>query len=226
MFKNPFKASSRSAEEVKSNIPRLSTEQRSDKPPEQLQTSTAPSVDPVNPVALCPLDQASHCIRLIQLEEPSLNGTISCRLRCYQLDTLPYKACSYVWGPEGDEQIILVNLIPFQVRRSLHQLLSKLSAEERQTALWIDAICIDQASPSERSEQVQIMDEIMSRAMHVIAWLGPSNSELEWLFRLTRDDVSTCILQASLHKREAEEELTRIHGALVCLAKKEYWDRI
>ncbi|KAL8346766.1 hypothetical protein RB598_000588 [Gaeumannomyces tritici] len=38
------------------------------------------------------------------------------------------------------------------------------------TSLWIDAICINQSSLTERSEQVPRMDDIYSKASKVIVW--------------------------------------------------------
>jgi hypothetical protein len=38
--------------------------------------------------------------------------------------------------------------------------------------LWIDAICINQDSLSERASQVRVMDRIYRQAMNVLIWLG------------------------------------------------------
>ncbi|KAN0102572.1 Heterokaryon incompatibility protein (HET) domain containing protein [Hyaloscypha variabilis] len=38
--------------------------------------------------------------------------------------------------------------------------------------LWADAICINQADLSERSQQVSLMSTIYTKAEHVIAWIG------------------------------------------------------
>jgi hypothetical protein len=42
--------------------------------------------------------------------------------------------------------------------------------------MWIDAICIHQASDAEKSHQVALMGEIYARAKLVVIWLGPSQT--------------------------------------------------
>ncbi|KAK2616988.1 hypothetical protein QQS21_000077 [Conoideocrella luteorostrata] len=42
--------------------------------------------------------------------------------------------------------------------------------------IWADAICINQGDVAEKSGQVTMMDRIYSKAMYVIAWLGPPDS--------------------------------------------------
>lgn len=41
--------------------------------------------------------------------------------------------------------------------------------------IWIDAICINQADPVEKSEQVWQMQEVYRRTSRVIVWLGYDN---------------------------------------------------
>ena len=40
--------------------------------------------------------------------------------------------------------------------------------------MWIDALCINQDDPDERSQQVMLMGEVLRSAQKVIAWLGLS----------------------------------------------------
>jgi len=46
--------------------------------------------------------------------------------------------------------------------------------------LWVDALCINQADPDEKTQQVRRMDKIYSKANHVLVWLGDDyeNSEV------------------------------------------------
>ena len=49
--------------------------------------------------------------------------------------------------------------------------------------IWIDALCIDQASVEEKSSQVTLMGEIYELASVVLIWLGPATSNskiLQW----------------------------------------------
>ena len=42
--------------------------------------------------------------------------------------------------------------------------------------LWIDRVCIDQSNFLERTEQVQLMGSIYSKARMVVVWLGEEDS--------------------------------------------------
>jgi hypothetical protein len=46
--------------------------------------------------------------------------------------------------------------------------------------MWIDAICINQASPEEKSHQVRQMFRIYSRAARVLIWLGEGDDLSDW----------------------------------------------
>ncbi|KAH9209562.1 heterokaryon incompatibility, partial [Leptodontidium sp. 2 PMI_412] len=50
--------------------------------------------------------------------------------------------------------------------------------------IWIDAVCINQQDPAERSSQVGLMDEIYKGAQLVIAWLGKKDRYTERALRL------------------------------------------
>lgn len=98
-------------------------------------------------------------------------------------NSLPYYALSYAWG-------VQVNDIPLQVNDqtlylSSHlanaiQRLRKLTGDDVCSDspiewLWIDKICINQNDPTERSNQVQLMNRIYSRAVKTLIWLGPDD---------------------------------------------------
>ncbi|KAK0651097.1 heterokaryon incompatibility protein-domain-containing protein [Cercophora newfieldiana] len=51
-------------------------------------------------------------------------------------------------------------------------MLRYLRHKDRRRTLWVDAICINQHSPTEKATQVPCMDAIYKRAMRVIAYLG------------------------------------------------------
>ena len=113
-----------------------------------------------------------------------------------------------------------------RVRRNLYQLLAMLSTLESRAILWIDAICIDQNSIPERNEQVQLMESIFSQASEVISWVGPANPDLEWLFGLSKADLSAYMARVRCFNEENVEELVRFGDSLVQLALLEYWTRV
>jgi hypothetical protein len=103
---------------------------------------------------------------------------ISCRLRVVALDKAPtYTALSYVWGSSTNTKEITLDGRPFPVRHNLWNFLqqwqaTREGAKDANHFLWIDAICINQDSVSERNHQVPMMREIYSKAAKVVAWLG------------------------------------------------------
>ncbi|KAF1960665.1 hypothetical protein CC80DRAFT_387660, partial [Byssothecium circinans] len=99
--------------------------------------------------------------------------------------TPPYLALSYTWGDSSQTGIILVGGAFFQVGKNLEIALAHLTKDEEPLTLWIDALCIDQTDNVEKSEQVQQMQHIYSRAASVINWLGPaadySDVAMDWI---------------------------------------------
>ncbi|KAI1613852.1 heterokaryon incompatibility protein-domain-containing protein [Exophiala viscosa] len=83
-----------------------------------------------------------------------------------------YEALSYSWGYPVRTAEIEVNgkiaYIPPLMADALQYL--RQTAEPRW--LWCDALCIDQENPAEKSNQVQVMMLIFSKACRVVAWLG------------------------------------------------------
>ncbi|KAF5656054.1 heterokaryon incompatibility 6 OR allele [Fusarium circinatum] len=99
-------------------------------------------------------------------------------LRTYSRQQAPkYEALSYVWGSSVQNQHMKCNDQTFMITDSLDVALRRLRLVGDSRCLWVDQICIDQASLDERSEQVSIMRDIYSGATLVNAWLGPANAE-------------------------------------------------
>lgn len=121
-----------------------------------------------------PLDELRPSIRLLKiLPELSPEGLIQCEL-WHDNISATYTCLSYVWGSEDEQTPILVNEKVFICRRNLFDFLYVARQKYANTiqAFWIDAVCINQRSISERNHQVSQMGRIYSCASHVIAWLG------------------------------------------------------
>lgn len=76
------------------------------------------------------------------------------------------------------------------VRQSLYDFLQELSSDaswSSDTPLFIDQICIDQASSAERNQQVYQMSDVYRQASEVIVWLGPGDEESRSAVRAWRD---------------------------------------
>ncbi|KAF2833863.1 hypothetical protein CC86DRAFT_311993, partial [Ophiobolus disseminans] len=122
-----------------------------------------------------PLDHQEPSIRLIQilpkLSDPE--GYVQCEIRHATISDT-YTCLSYVWGGESEGDWITLDSGKFWIRQNLKDFLEQARRKPHicEEWLWIDALCIDQASNSERTHQVQQMGQIYSGAKRVISWLG------------------------------------------------------
>ncbi|KAL8782093.1 MAG: hypothetical protein Q9213_005704 [Squamulea squamosa] len=104
-------------------------------------------------------------------------------------DTPPYIALSYTWGrapyrngrPLSANYSFILNDRTFDVQENLHDALSYLvpHVKENDCHLWVDAICINQDDPVERSKQILHMKYIYEHATMVFGWLGVPFDEEE-----------------------------------------------
>jgi hypothetical protein len=120
----------------------------------------------------------------IQHHESSI--PVSCTVSHVSLDDAPpYTALSYHWGDTTRPREILVNGAIFKVTENLDVALRHLRLQDEPLTLWIDALCIDQSDDVEKSEQLEQMRQIYSRALTVVSWLGPAadNSDvaMHWI---------------------------------------------
>lgn len=114
-------------------------------------------------------------VRVLIIEPGPNEQPIRCRLKVIDLASpagAQYEALSYVWGPPDLAEIIEVNHNTFAVSTALFQALLHLRHRREPRAIWIDAICINQADLAERSDQVLLMQHIYSKASRVVVWLG------------------------------------------------------
>jgi Heterokaryon incompatibility protein (HET) len=106
-----------------------------------------------------PLTEVS--IRLLTLEPGTTSDPITCQLNHVSFMEEPtYEALSYVWGDASDTLQIRCSNSVLDITANLYAALLHLRSSDKQRVLWVDAICIDQESPQERSQQVKIMDRI------------------------------------------------------------------
>ncbi|KAI0377172.1 heterokaryon incompatibility protein-domain-containing protein [Hypomontagnella monticulosa] len=123
-------------------------------------------------------------IRLIHLHSGSLTDELRCTLVSADLSASPpYEALSYVWGePVFDATILCNEVIPFKITSSLHRALVRLRAVDKPRVLWVDQVCINQASRSDREAQVTRMARIYSQCQNAIVWLGDVPPKLQTTF--------------------------------------------
>jgi len=124
-------------------------------------------------------------IRLIHIEAGPAEAPIRCKLQATSLhNALPYEALSYTWGSLEQESSITCDGVPKRVTQNLFDALEYLRQQEAERIMWIDAVCINQNSDQERTEQVGMMKDIYQKARHVVIWLGKETSEDKAAFEL------------------------------------------
>lgn len=135
-----------------------------------------------------PLYPAEDAIRLLKLHkicpalpessnapQPDQEITMECTLfHALRSEKPRYKALSYMWGEDTVPLTIRVNGVLHHVGSNLKKALEHIRSEE-DVVLWVDAICINQENPDEKSEQVKRMDSIYRDAAETIVWLGPAD---------------------------------------------------
>ncbi|KFY27065.1 hypothetical protein V493_03716 [Pseudogymnoascus sp. VKM F-4281 (FW-2241)] len=127
-------------------------------------------------------------IRLVVLLPGKGKEIIRCRLIPELLSSeLHYEALSYAWGDSSKSCKILCDTQPLYVTSSLHCALRHFRHATADRILWVDAICIDQKNPQERSQQVQLMGQIYALTQHVLVWIGEDSENLSDSFRVVEE---------------------------------------
>ena len=123
-----------------------------------------------------PLKSSGKQIRLLELHPGQYHSPLSGRLRVVSLGMIPtprYQALSYTWGDATKNDAIRIHgcgCIP--ITGNLFQALRRLRRRLTTRILWVDAICINQGDPIEKSHQIFLMSEVYKIADKVIVWLG------------------------------------------------------
>jgi tetratricopeptide (TPR) repeat protein len=136
-----------------------------------------------------PLNDSRSEIRLIEILFDGGDEMVRCRLSISSLEDNPkFTALSYVWGSPKITEDIIINdeLFPATVNLAIalkyvkvHWCQNFPDRDLRLFRLWVDAICINQKDPDERSSQVELMRDIYSKAELVLSWLGHGIDEVD-----------------------------------------------
>ena len=73
----------------------------------------------LSPYQYRPLDPTTNSIRLLSLQQDPWTGDLSLSLVHNRTHVKDYFALSYEWGPEGEEEEILIEGQTLQVRKNL-----------------------------------------------------------------------------------------------------------
>ncbi|KAF5977575.1 heterokaryon incompatibility protein het-6 [Fusarium bulbicola] len=133
-----------------------------------------------NPYFYSDLPKGS-CIRLLELSPGNRLELLSGRLFevWWEQETCPpYSALSYTWaddtGDTSPSNLIFLDKEQrvLRITRNCDRALRSLRHKTKPKLLWVDSICINQSSPSERSHQVGFMKTIYSKASTVHSYVG------------------------------------------------------
>ncbi|KAH7126392.1 heterokaryon incompatibility protein-domain-containing protein [Dactylonectria estremocensis] len=196
---------------------------------DQVQTMSQPTT-PLRGSLYSTLRLTQHRdIRLLKVV-PENRGVVECNIEVVNLDDSPgYTAISYTWGPSTNEEAargissqpsrpISCNSHTILVTESLYNLLLRVRdyGIPASRHLWIDALCIDQDNPLERTSQVTMMANIYHSASTVLVWLGEEDEDAGRSFRLIGilgkhcRDCLALITPQKLTQRD--EEVTELLG--------------
>lgn len=151
--------------------------------------------------------------------------------RAERLDTVlahetSYEALSWHWGTGPEEYAVIITQDNKQykkrVRKELALALKYLRLPDKTRTLWVDSICIDQSNDNERSQQVQMMSRIYTRADQVSIWLGEDTDES----KLAIDFINKEIMHLNNFDRLCSDKLySDKWRALMGLMQREWFSR-
>jgi len=141
--------------------------------------STLSAAGSLSPYEALPLSQGE--IRVLEVAPASFGEPVECTIKRISLidDPVPcYETISYCWGPHRDPSTIKLNGHLVEVPASSEAAVRRMRLSDRPRVLWIDAICIDQSSTTERSAQVAFMAAVYSIAQHNLVYLGEDDDDM------------------------------------------------
>ena len=124
-----------------------------------------------------PLDETKREIRLLRVlpfEREFPPTRLYCQIvHAFLADRPRFNALSYVWGTCVKTCQIVVGSDTLSITTNLLEALQLYHAKiDAPSFLWVDAICINQNSITERNHQVGFMRDIFAQALRTIVWLG------------------------------------------------------
>ncbi|KAL3959396.1 hypothetical protein ACCO45_007558 [Purpureocillium lilacinum] len=175
-----------------------------------------------------PLNGAQNGIRVVRVAPYNSFGRnpVVCQLEETTWDACEYEALSYCWGKQNDHAIIQLGGEPFKVTKDLAAALEQLCLPDRIRTIWIDAICINQFDPEEKSVQVRMMGNIYRAAQQVLVWVGSARDDTKLAFKQL-DRLANVISTPSNAVEEIweEQDMGSWIECLNDLIQRPYWSR-
>lgn len=127
-------------------------------------------------------------IRVLRLfYSPIITDEVHCGIIETIIGDIPYEAVTYTWGSTDKPCTIMVEGFELKVTKSAFTALQQLRLPDEDRLLWIDAICIDQNDPKEKSHQVGQMRTVYEKSEMVLVWLGLNNDCIDEFFEMMAD---------------------------------------
>lgn len=165
-------------------------------------------------------------IRLLSFgRNQDVNGMLHFELSHARLSQRPrYTTLSYSWGSARDGSCtdVVVNGQAFSVSVNLASALSMLRQQGHQM-FWVDAICINQSDPGEKSKEVTRMFSIYRIATEVVIWLGyhvVGDEEVQELQKVAGE------ISEGFSRAEDDVALKGAIAGLRRLLMAPYWSRV
>lgn len=182
----------------------------------ELEVETAkqhPTAERVEQFVHLPL-RSPREIRLLQVSSNRQRATLHGNFVHVSLDDpgLKFQAISYCWGDsKASERFWCSPTRCLLITSSLHSILKLLATEATQSYFWIDALCINQSSKTEKGHQIRLMRDIFASAQQVNAFIGESSSDSDLAMRfietLRKSISSMNLMQGCGLLREINESL-------------------
>ena len=141
-----------------------------------------------------------------------------------------YLALSYTWDSPTETTTLTLRetfgglVRSISITTSLFDALNQLRHPSHVLILWVDQICIDQSSVTDKEQQVSTMAQIYARAQGVIVWLGKASDDSD----LAMDELASGKLQSKLSvdiPRTTSGSEEQVLAAMTNLASRRYWRR-
>ena len=172
-------------------------------------------------------------IRVLHLER-AVNDSDPLRCTLEEVsahDPPEYTAMSYAWDAETPAEPVDCEDSVLLITSNCEKVLREFRKHPESQIMWIDSICIDQASVEERNRQVTLMWTIYWRASRVWVWLGEADEKslkVLQLFRksvessLGHDDWKCAIKSYLLSQLDIHSEWSALSFVCFAMSKSDY----
>ncbi|KAK5170630.1 uncharacterized protein LTR77_005219 [Saxophila tyrrhenica] len=122
-----------------------------------------------------PLDSGKKEFRILILQAGQHPDIVRANLRIDSVaaeQTPQYETIPYCWGSSDRREQIEVDGHMIQAPASSVDALRRVRLPDRERAVWIDSLCINQQDPEERTQQVAMMGDVYSKGDCNVIYLG------------------------------------------------------